>query len=245
MTHKKSSFHSFCFHALWITNSLFVFFLSFGSALHSYGFRAFSTSQTEGLLLICSVLIIVIINICNASIFLHHKVKLFNLLLLLALQHKFAPRAPPRLVPKKEVKRYGLFCLVIVCGVVQLDLMLLFLFCFCSEVVENAEADANQAKDLLRRFNVTLTSISLVSLNYFAFLWFYIFLVCCVGECYEGKEQGWEKRFAMLLKFSYLIIFVFYIFSIAFLFFSLLEINQNNSWKWTCTQMFGVYMTVK
>ncbi|XP_047158047.1 DNA-directed RNA polymerase III subunit RPC4 [Vigna umbellata] len=41
-------------------------------------------------------------------------------------KHKFAPRAPPRLVPKKEVK---------------------------SEVIENAEADANRAKDLLRRFN--------------------------------------------------------------------------------------------
>ncbi|ESW26588.1 hypothetical protein PHAVU_003G132000 [Phaseolus vulgaris] len=41
-------------------------------------------------------------------------------------KHKFAPRAPPRVVPKKEVK---------------------------AEVVEDAQADANQAKDLLRRFN--------------------------------------------------------------------------------------------
>ncbi|CAJ1940486.1 unnamed protein product [Sphenostylis stenocarpa] len=41
-------------------------------------------------------------------------------------KHKFAPRAPPRLVPKKEVK---------------------------TEVVEDANAGANQAKDLLRRFN--------------------------------------------------------------------------------------------
>jgi len=116
-------FFLLCFIGLSISHSLSVFFLSFGSAFHSYGFRPFSTSQTEGLLLMCSIHIIVII--FNATIFFHHKVKLFNLLLLLPLQHKFAPRAPPRLVPKKEVKTYGLFCLMIVCGVVQFNLVLL------------------------------------------------------------------------------------------------------------------------
>jgi len=224
---------SFLLSVFMVAHSLFFFFFfSFGSALHFHGFRAFSASQKEGLLSICSThIIIIIINIFNATTFLHHKVKLFNLLLLLALQHKFAPRAPPRLVPKKEVKTYGLFCLMIVYGVVQLDLMLLF-FCFCSEVIEDAAADANQAKDLLRRFNVYVTLIWLVSHNYFTFLWFYISLLCCVGECYEGKEQGWEKRFAMLLKFFDLIVFVFLSSALVFwprcLFFSLLEINHEN-----------------
>jgi len=49
------------FHGLWMTHSLFVFFLRFGSALHSNGFRAFSASQTEGLLLISLIHILLLL----------------------------------------------------------------------------------------------------------------------------------------------------------------------------------------
>lgn len=77
----------------------------------------------------------------------------------ITLQVKFAPRAPPRRVKKEEVKSYVSFGFIHItwCNVIALLLLYLIinvvlLFCFCSEVVE--DTDANVAKDLLRRLNV-------------------------------------------------------------------------------------------
>lgn len=74
---------------------------------------------------------------------------------------RFAPKAPPRRVPKPEVKTYVIMIICLNRMYVPMLYFASFKFCHsyfsvCSEVVEDADANANakQARELLRRFNV-------------------------------------------------------------------------------------------